>query len=863
MKLLSIRLEEVRRFAAPVEVTGLGPGLNLLAAPNESGKSTLFDALRAVFLTPHRSRAAEARKLRPLSGGAPSVTVEIETEEGRFAVFKRWFSSPAAEIRQGGRVIARADEAEAWIDRLTGGPEGGPAGLIWVSQGGAALDPKDEAARDLRRDLLSSVAGEVETMTGGRRMDRARARVAEALAEYVTDTGRPKQGGRWKAAIDLAAALEAEAATLAGQRDRLRAALDRRRAARRERAELAQPEAVAARRAALEAARAALEAAERQAERLEAAEGAERLAALSLENDRAALKRLKDARGELSEAAAEAETAEAGHAAAQMSARGAETAHAEARAAAEAAEAALAEAQARLLRAHRAGMADRIRERRAEIAKRIDDAESARATLEAARAEARTGPDAKALRRIEQAAETARLRRAAFEREAAAVTMEYEPGAEGGVTLDGAPLPPGARTPVPGGAVLALRGLGRLTVHPGAGADEGAARAAERALAEALKDAAAESAADAAVAHARRDAAERRAAEAETRLSVIAPEGIAKLREALAALPEPEALAAEALDAAAAEQAAEAAGAAREAAARALADAARRARDEAAALARAHAAAESAAARKARAETALAALEPGDEAEMAARIAAGAARLDAAARDRARLAEAAPDRAAARAELSRAEGAATNAERDLGQLAEEIARLDGEVDTISGQAVEERLAEAEARLGAAREAEARLGFEVKALRRLDGALAEARAAARDRWLEPVSAELRPLLRLLWPGAELRLDDETVLPAALSRSGAEEPFELLSGGAQEQVAILVRLAFARLLAASGRSAPVILDDALVHSDDERIEAMFRALHRQSDAAQILVLTCRSRAFRALGARTVSFAAASPR
>ena len=43
----------------------------------------------------------------------------------------------------------------------------------------------------------------------------------------------------------------------------------------------------------------------------------------------------------------------------------------------------------------------------------------------------------------------------------------------------------------------------------------------------------------------------------------------------------------------------------------------------------------------------------------------------------------------------------------------------------------------------------------------------------------------------------------------------------------------------------------LDDALVHSDDDRIEAMFTALHHVARDQQIIVLTCRQRAFAALG------------
>ena len=47
-------------------------------------------------------------------------------------------------------------------------------------------------------------------------------------------------------------------------------------------------------------------------------------------------------------------------------------------------------------------------------------------------------------------------------------------------------------------------------------------------------------------------------------------------------------------------------------------------------------------------------------------------------------------------------------------------------------------------------------------------------------------------------------------------------------------------------------------SLVFTDDDRIERMFRALHRQARDMQILVLSCRQRAFRDLGARSLAFA-----
>lgn len=146
---------------------------------------------------------------------------------------------------------------------------------------------------------------------------------------------------------------------------------------------------------------------------------------------------------------------------------------------------------------------------------------------------------------------------------------------------------------------------------------------------------------------------------------------------------------------------------------------------------------------------------------------------------------------------------------------------------------------------------ARYEREVKALARLRTALDAARREAREAYFGPVLHELEPLLSILHPGAALQIDDETLLPTALTRDGQEEGLDILSGGTRKQLAVLTRLAFARLFARAGRPVPVILDDALVHSDDDRIEAMFTALHRVAQGQQIIVLTCRQRAFAPLG------------
>ncbi|MFZ9133701.1 MAG: AAA family ATPase, partial [Gemmobacter sp.] len=208
MRLRAIELTNVRRFAGQrVALSGIGDGITVLSEPNESGKSTFFDALHAAFFERHGSRNSAIKALQPHAGGAPEVAVEIELPDGRFRMAKRWINRAQAQVLDAtGRLIAQADEAEAWIDRLMDGGLAGPSGLLWVRQGLMGLESDDRKDRErdqtARRDLLSSVAGEIDLMTGGRRMDAVVDRVAEALARLATATGRPKAGGEGARALE-------------------------------------------------------------------------------------------------------------------------------------------------------------------------------------------------------------------------------------------------------------------------------------------------------------------------------------------------------------------------------------------------------------------------------------------------------------------------------------------------------------------------------------------------------------------------------------------------------------------------------------------------------------------------------------
>jgi uncharacterized protein YhaN len=63
-----------------------------------------------------------------------------------------------------------------------------------------------------------------------------------------------------------------------------------------------------------------------------------------------------------------------------------------------------------------------------------------------------------------------------------------------------------------------------------------------------------------------------------------------------------------------------------------------------------------------------------------------------------------------------------------------------------------------------------------------------------------------------------------------------------------LAVLTRIAFADLLLEQGKPVSLILDDPLVYSDDGRLDTMIEILTEAATRMQIILLTCRDRAFR---------------
>jgi DNA repair exonuclease SbcCD ATPase subunit len=863
MKISALRLFNVKRFGGRgVAIEGIGDGVNVLCAANEYGKSTSFEALHALFFQPHSGTPGDVQRLRPYSGGNPLVEADISTGEGRFRITKQYYGGRSARVVDlgSGRLVAQADEAENFITSLIRGGTSGPAGLLWVRQGITGMEKRsrteEEGEKQVRQSLLESVQGEVEAVTGGRRMAEIIAAAKEALSDMVTATGRPKAGGRYAAAIEERDRLAADEVRLAAEVTRLRQALDQRANAAARLVELDSPAEREERRTAIQRAQSRFDAAKAQNEKLKTAEAELKLVRERRNAAEREFKAFTEAREKAVLLQEDVASAENNRAEAIKRRRQVADAIEKARENVDLAEVEEQELRERLTRFDAATKAHEAHKRLADLKHRLAEAEKLRQSIEEGEAHlALLQIPTKSIEELQACeVEIAKLR-AIDEAARPSVSVHYEADTAGRVTLDGKPLADGEDRTYDGHARLEVAGIGTISLRSNRpGRSDNQLVQAEAARTALLAFMGVDSLSAARDRQARAQLADADLRGLRDRLSFIAPEGLVKLREEVEA---GNTISLEGLDL-----------------------------DEDPALLRtALAQAEE---RRKQTRLALREVEP-DQARADDAFVAAETRLASLTADQAQLAvilgpeearaerehtlsaklsdldkslfeaeahvlklgEDAGDLASIEAALTRARSIEAAVDKEINTLRETMAGLNAEIRAQSEEAVEEKWRETSEALIAANARVAAFEKDVAVLQRVTTALENARSEARELYLKPVMAELGPLLRLLFDDVAITFDDKTLLPQTILRNGQEEDVDRLSGGMREQLSVLTRLAFARLLARDGRPAPVILDDALVYSDDDRIEKMFDALHRQSRDQQIIVFSCRQRAFQKLG------------
>jgi hypothetical protein len=215
------------------------------------------------------------------------------------------------------------------------------------------------------------------------------------------------------------------------------------------------------------------------------------------------------------------------------------------------------------------------------------------------------------------------------------------------------------------------------------------------------------------------------------------------------------------------------------------------------------------------------------------------------------------ERSCLEAELRMVQTAQNEASERLHRLERGIAAHTAALERDAADGIGERLADLSARLATATARRDALEREAAAFALLDRLLNDNQRETHDRYVAPVTAALSPFLTTVFPAAELVMG-QGLVPEQLVRGGALEVVTALSGGTREQIAILARLGFASIEAAAGRPVPVILDDAMVYADDARIARMFESLSTAACQHQVIILTCRERAFSAIGGNRLRLA-----
>jgi len=542
MKIRGIRLQNVRQFVDPVEILGIGDGLNVLTAPNEYGKSTFFDALHAAFFKDRKSWDKEIRAMVPHAGGDPSIAVEIEHEEDVFQIEKRWNRSNNGEVRitSQDRLIKQADEAQAWIDEVLKSPkDGGPASLLWVRQGKSGLDEGGNT-QYARQDLVTSVSGEIESITGGKRLENALNRCTTELERYLTPNRRVRQGGQLKRAKENTSETQRRKDELKGKSDALHEDLDARKKFIRQLSELEDPVEEETRNRRQEEARVLLDEAMRHHDLLERARDLEQRRHAELQVVQTKFQTLERNLAELEEAEEALEIAQQDETIHRSKLNNATTAATEAERVFKGAQESFKSATEVLLKSIRIREAKRSEDRRRELNERLERAELLRQECESATAQIKIEVSEDDLNEIEKLDEEVRVNRRTLELRAPRITMQYAEDRNGNVSIEGAVLPdrqPRAITEI---VELQIDRMGRLVIDPGSQKKEKNLTESQKRLDEALRILGFESLAQARGSGIRRTEAEERQQQALAELNGIDPNGIDSLRQELVSLPEVE-----------------------------------------------------------------------------------------------------------------------------------------------------------------------------------------------------------------------------------------------------------------------------------------------------------------------------------
>lgn len=866
MKLQRIALQNVRMFRAPVVLEDLEPGLNVFSGPNGTGKSTLVDAIRAAFLERYKSSSVDHLRPRDAGGVAPTIQLDFTVAGTPYHLEKSFLATKRCSLSYA-RENLDGEDAEDYLASLIGysyarrgasrDDNWGIPGLLWVQQGaGQDVHAQVEHADSHLQGALQALVGNIASTGGDAVIDRLSAQ-KDAL---VTGARNDPRGPYATARNELAACTE-QLQGLDARIERYRGQVDdlTRLQATVSELESARPWEQ------LEAQRGQAQSGLDEADRLHGAIAAQEQRREDAGNR---ITLFTNRLGELREpesllASAITRLTNTTDALGNMQARSAQVQgdYATADHAMKEAAQALQQAQDAATRADLTGQQGRLEHQHAALHTRHAQALEAKGRLEARQAEAAATllhpQDLEAIR--ERSAE---LRDAVVRLEAVSTRVGY--------TLDpGIQLRAGTDTLAGDGELLVtapvdieLPGLGRLEVRPG-GEDLDALVSrrthANEAFAASLTAAGVASLQEAEAKAEAYRAAQHAADVARGELRAAAPEGIPALaleldrfdadRMAIAArladLPPPPETTLPLVEAQDAQRHAQ--------------DALTLAGEERSRHQQHVREAEIARDQSTAAVTELQARVDSPTRQDEIRdVDARLLQAQADARDAATQLREFQSQAAAlnadqlKLDVDRLDASAKAERRRFDSARDRMTQVRAEIQHVGADGLEEQRDQLRVQHASLTLRVGQFKRQIEVLTHLLEILERRRAAVQQRLLAPLQSRVDYYLRLLFPDQQLVMD-AGLLPGGLITTEGRNAgdYEEQSFGTREQLGLVCRLAYADLLQQSGAPTLLVLDDALVHSDKDRLDRLKRVLYDASQRHQVLMMTCHPDRWRDLG------------
>lgn len=179
------------------------------------------------------------------------------------------------------------------------------------------------------------------------------------------------------------------------------------------------------------------------------------------------------------------------------------------------------------------------------------------------------------------------------------------------------------------------------------------------------------------------------------------------------------------------------------------------------------------------------------------------------------------------------------------------ARLTAErsrLDTLTGQIRSlDRSSDLQDQLAQKREQLSSLQTEYDAITLAMDALTQANTTLQNRFSPALGARAAEIFSAITAGryGKVLLSRDFSLSAEMAGDPVGRSIRLLSQGAADQLYLAVRLAICDMVLPAEKRVPLILDDALVSFDDDRLRAALDYLLAESEKRQILLFTCQKR------------------